>query len=295
MTQACVELPVWIWRTSRNISFKAKIESSIFHGGRQSGANESQQECNAVWLILGSLSVWFYWEKWDDDRWISALTAGVEGRVIVAEMWRVFSVSRHVRRGQSIRAFIWTLQTHRLCRFVTQSGSVLTGVAGVTPVSVLFHCWGCHGWCCGGWCWGGKHWVGGGGGVVSGVNVSWWSEFRKLFSLRVAQSAEDKKQHWTHQTQFANNSQCLFRKQSLSCLIFTVWDVCFTHMNNDNNSCPYFLLHTAGLFIKSQRFGSVRPLNIWAASEISLTDEHFEITSNICITIQVSQEKKASE
>lgn len=175
MTQACVELPVWIWRTSRNISFKAKIESSIFHGGRQSGANESQQECNAVWLILGSLSVWFYWEKWDDDRWISALTAGVEGRVIVAEMWRVFSVSRHVRRGQSIRAFIWTLQTHRLCRFVTQSGSVLTGVAGVTPVSVLFHCWGCHGWCCGGWCWGGKHWVGAWG--VGGSSPGWmWAD-----------------------------------------------------------------------------------------------------------------------
>lgn len=80
-------------RTSRNISFKGEKESRILHGERQSGANESQQECNAVWLILGSLSAWFYWEKWDDDRWISELTAGVEGRVIVAERRRVFSVS----------------------------------------------------------------------------------------------------------------------------------------------------------------------------------------------------------
>lgn len=88
----CVIVKQRLGRTSRNISFKAKKESSILHAERQSGANESQQECNAVWLILGSLSAWFYWEKWDDDRWISALTAGVEGRVIVAERWRVFSV-----------------------------------------------------------------------------------------------------------------------------------------------------------------------------------------------------------
>lgn len=101
-------------RTSRNISFKGEKESRILHGERQSGANESQQECNAVWLILGSLSAWFYWEKWDDDRWISELTAGVEGWVIVVERRRVFSVSRNVSRGQSIRAFVWTLRTRRL-------------------------------------------------------------------------------------------------------------------------------------------------------------------------------------
>lgn len=132
------------------------MESSILHGERQSGANESQQECNAVWLILGSLSVWFYWEKWDDDRWISALTASMEGRVIVGERLRVFSVLRHVIRGQSITAFIWMLK--HTDSGATQAGSVLMGVAGVTPVSVLFQCWSCHGWCCGGWCWkGGCH------------------------------------------------------------------------------------------------------------------------------------------
>lgn len=132
------------------------MESSILHGERQSGANESQQECNAVWLILGSLSVWFYWEKWDDDRWISALTASMEGRVIVGERLRMFSVLRYIIRGQSITAFIWMLK--HTDSGATQTGSVLMGVAGVTPVSVLFQCWSCHGSCWGVWCWkGGCH------------------------------------------------------------------------------------------------------------------------------------------
>lgn len=115
----CVIVKQRSGRTSRNLSFKTKKESSILHAERQSGANESQQECNAVWLILGSLSAWFYWEKWDDDRWISALTAGVEGRVIVAERWRVFSVLAEANQSE-------LLSEH--CRptaaCVTQSGSV---------------------------------------------------------------------------------------------------------------------------------------------------------------------------
>lgn len=145
----CVIVKQRSGRTSRNISFKAKKESSILHAERQSGANESQQECNAVWLILGSLSAWFYWEKWDDDRWISALTAGVEGRVIVAERWRVFSVLAEANqsgllseRCRPTAACVW----HKAARCKRASH-------GVTPVSVLLRCWGCHGWCRGGWRW----------------------------------------------------------------------------------------------------------------------------------------------
>lgn len=114
-----------------NIAFKGKTEPNTFHGERQSGANERQYEWNAVWLILGSLSARFYWERWDDDRWISVLTVGVEGRVIVAERRQVFSVSCHVRRSQSIRA-------HGGCGLGGTNGcSLLATVAGVTPVAVV--------------------------------------------------------------------------------------------------------------------------------------------------------------
>lgn len=61
-------------------------------------ANVSQRERNASWLIPGLLSVWFHWEKADDDdRWISP-----------AESWRwcnchqAFSFSRCIRQGQSM-------------------------------------------------------------------------------------------------------------------------------------------------------------------------------------------------
>lgn len=101
---------------AETLVLRGEAKSGILHAGRQSRANERQQWCNAVWLILGSLSARFYWEKWDDDRWISTLTAAVEGRVIVAERWRVFSVvAPRSPKPINQRLVIWTPWTPWLC------------------------------------------------------------------------------------------------------------------------------------------------------------------------------------
>lgn len=115
---ASVNLKLSSYRTNRNIAFKVKYNPAFFM------AKDKEE------LMKGNMRVMlcdWYWAGCHPDstgrsRMMTDELVCVEGQVIVAERWRVLSVSRRVRRSQSIRA-------HSNSDVCDKNGCVLAGIA----------------------------------------------------------------------------------------------------------------------------------------------------------------------